>query len=327
MNKTSHMAALAPTSVPTAVVFAYSEVGVRCLRVLLDAGVRVPLVITHSDDPSETRWFGSVAELAADYGLTCVAPDNPNSPEFLAFASKLVGRPDLLFSFYYRRMLSSPWLTLPASGAFNMHGSLLPKYRGRAPVNWAVIHGERETGATMHVMNERPDDGAIVDQFTVPILGDDTAREVFNKVVVAAELVLARSLPHLIDGSVLLTPQDLSCGSYFGARRPQDGRIPISANVLQIHDLVRALAPPFPSAFFMKDSQRVFIERTRHAVPPSGAPNGQLRLWSDGSALWLMSADGGALQVLAARIEGEPGLLDAAGFQRRFEASCIHADA
>lgn len=326
MIKPTGMPALAPAQTPSAVVFAYSEVGVRCLRVLLDAGVRVPLVVTHRDDPSETRWFASVAELAADHGLTCVAPDEANSPEFLAFAREVVGRPDFLFSFYYRRMLRSPWLTLPTSGAFNMHGSLLPKYRGRAPVNWAVIHGERETGATLHAMTERPDNGAIVDQCAVPILGDDTARDVFNKVVVAAELVLARCLPRLIDGTAVLTPQDLSRGSYFGARRPEDGRIPLDANVLQIHDLVRALAPPFPGAFFLKDARRVFIERTRRAAPPSGAPGGQLRLWSDGAALWLLPATGGALQVLAARMEGETTLLDAAGFQRRFEGGCIHAD-
>jgi methionyl-tRNA formyltransferase len=324
--KTPGMPAPAPTQGPSAVVFAYGDVGIRCLRVVLDAGVRVPLVITHRDDPGETRWFGSVAELAADHGLPCVAPDDPNSPEFLASASALVGRPNLLFSFYYRRMLSRPWLRLPASGAFNMHGSLLPKYRGRAPVNWAVIHGERETGATLHVMNEKPDNGAIVDQCAVPILGDDTARDVFNKVVVAAELVLARCLPRLIDGTAAFTPQDLSRGDYFGARRPEDGRIPIDANVLRIHDLVRALAPPFPRAFFMKDARRVFIERTRHAAPPPGAPSGQLRLWSDGTTLWLMSADGGALQVLAARMEGETISLDAAAFQRRFEGGCIHAD-
>jgi methionyl-tRNA formyltransferase len=320
------MPALAPIQGPTAVVFAYSEVGVRCLRVLLDAGVRVPLVVTHRDDPSETRWYASVAELAADHGLTCVAPDDPNSPEFLAFASEVVGRPDLLFSFYYRRMLASPWLSLPVRGAFNMHGSLLPKYRGRAPVNWAVIHGERETGATLHAMNERPDHGAIVDQCAVPILGDDTARDVFDKVVVAAEVVLARCLPRLVDGTAVLTPQDLTRGSYFGARRPEDGRIPNDASVIQIHNLVRALAPPFPGAFFMKDARRVFIERTRHAAPPSGAPDGQLLLWSDGAALWLISADGGALRVMAARIEGETTFLDAAAVRRRFDGGCIHAD-
>lgn len=321
------LSAPAATELASAVVFAYSEVGVRCLRVLLDAGVRVPLVITHRDDPNETRWYASVAELAAEHGLPCVAPDDPNSREFLAFASGAVGRVDLLFSFYYRRMLRSPWLSLPARGAFNMHGSLLPKYRGRAPVNWAVIHGERETGATLHAMTEKPDNGAVVGQCAVPILGDDTARDVFDKVVVAAELVLARCLPRLVDGSAVLTPQDSSRASYFGARRPEDGRIPGGANAQQIHDLVRALAPPFPGAFFMQHARRVFIERTRHAAPPPGAPLGRLRLWSDGAALWLLPADGGALQVLAARLEGEASLLDAAEVRRRFEGGCIDADA
>lgn len=317
----------APASGPSAIVFAYSEVGVRCLRVLLDAGVRVPLVVTHPDDPHETRWFASVAELAAEHGLACVAPDEPNSPGFLAFAREVAGRPTWLFSFYYRRMLAREWLALPGSGAFNMHGSLLPKYRGRAPVNWAVIHGERETGATLHVMDERPDHGAIVDRCAVPILGDDTARDVFGKVVVAAEVVLARCLPRLIDGTAEPTPQDVSRGSYFGARRPEDGRIPADANVRQVHDLVRALAPPFPRAFLLHDGRRVFIERTRHAAAPSGAPPGRLRLWSDGKGLWLLSADGGALKVLAARIDGEPAGLDPAGFHHRFEGGCLHADA
>ena len=315
------------TPTPSAIVFAYSDVGVRCLRVLLDAGVHVPLVVTHRDDPAETRWFGSVAELAAEHGLTCVAPDDPNTPEFLAFACEKAGRPEFLFSFYYRRMLAGPWLTVPGCGAFNLHGSLLPKYRGRAPVNWAVIHGERETGATLHVMNEKPDNGAIVDQCAVPILGDDTARDVFNKVVVAAEIVLARSLLQLIEGSARFTLQDLSLGRYFGARRPEDGRIPNDANVRQIHDLVRALAPPYPGAFVLVGGQRVFVERTRHAPAPPGAPGQGLRLWSDGATLWLLAADGGALRVLVARCEGDTAPLDAVGFESRFAGACLHADA
>jgi methionyl-tRNA formyltransferase len=326
MSSGAGMAAPSTADAPSAVVFAYGDVGVRCLCVLLDAGVRVPLVVTHRDDPGETRWFASVAELAADHGLSCAAPEDANSPEFLAWAGELVGRPTLLFSFYYRRMLSSPWLMLPASGAFNMHGSLLPKYRGRAPVNWAVIHGERETGATLHAMTAKPDNGAIVDQCAVPILGDDTAREVFDKVLVAAELVLARSLPRLIDGTAVLTPQNLALGSYFGARRPEDGRIPVDASARRIHDLVRALAPPFPGAFFVAGGRRVFVERTRHAAAPLAAPCGPLRLCSDGAALWLLAADGGALQVLAARMEGEAAALDAAGFQQRFDGGGLHAD-
>ena len=318
---------LTRTHGPSAIVFAYSDVGVRCLRVLLDAGVQVPLVVTHRDDPAETRWFGSVAELAAEHGLLCVAPDDPNTPEMLAFAEDKASHPDFLFSFYYRRMLAGPWLTLPRVGAFNLHGSLLPKYRGRAPVNWAVIHGERETGATLHVMNEKPDNGAIVDQCAVPILGDDTAREVFEKVVVAAEIVLTRSLPRLTDGSARFTPQDLSQGRYFGARRPEDGRIRTGANARQIHDLVRALAPPYPGAFAWLGGQRIFVERTRHAAAPQGAPGQGLRLCSDGATLWLLTADGGALRVLAARCEGDTTPLDAVGFESRFAGTCLHADA
>jgi methionyl-tRNA formyltransferase len=309
----------------SAIVFAYHNVGVRCLRVLLDAGIEVPLVVTHADAPGESLWFDSVAALAAEQGLRCAAPADPHEPALLAAAR--AAAPDFVFSFYYRQMLGREWLALPRLGAFNMHGSLLPQYRGRAPVNWAVIHGERETGASLHAMNDKPDNGALVDQCAVPILGDDTAREVLDKVVVAAEIVLARSLPRLIDGSAQLTPQDLSQGRTFGARRPEHGRIPNDANAQQAHNLVRALAPPYPPAFVLIDGQRIFIERTRHATTPPGITGRGLRLLCDGAALWLLTADGAALRVLAARCEGDPTALDACRFERRFASRCVNADA
>lgn len=293
---------------------------------LLDAGVQVPLVVTHRDDPGENVWFASVAELAEEHRLPCLTPDDPNAPAFVASVRDQVGQTDFLFSFYYRQMLKASWLTGPRLGAFNMHGSLLPKYRGRAPVNWAVIQGERETGATLHVMNEKPDNGAIVDQCAVPILGDDTAREVFGKVVVAAEIVLARSVPRLIDRTARLTPQDLSQGSYFGGRRPEDGRIPVDSSARQAHDLVRALASPYPGAFVLLRGQRVFVDRTRHAAPPPRAPGQGLRLFSDGAALWLLVADGSALRVLAARCDGDAAPLDAAAFEKRFAGRCLPVD-
>ena len=307
-----------------AIVFAYHDVGVRCLRAVLDAGIEVPLVVTHRDAPSETIWFGSVEAVAAEHGLHCVTPDDPHTPELLALAQQAA--PDFLFSFYYRQMLRSPWLTLPRRGAFNMHGSMLPAYRGRAPVNWAVIHGERETGATLHRMNEKPDNGAIVDQQAVPILGDDTAHEVFAKVVVAAELVLVRSLPKLLDGSAVEIVQDLSRGAYFGGRRPEDGRIPPQATAAQVHDLVRALAPPYPGAFLHLGGRQVFIDRTRHAGPGPRASEPSISLHSDGEHLWLQTADGGRLQVLAARsADGSP--LDASTFIQRFGDGPVAADA
>ncbi|MBU2410234.1 MAG: formyltransferase [Gammaproteobacteria bacterium] len=315
----------AQRAAPRAVVFAYHDVGVRCLRALIDAGVEIPLVVTHEDSPGENIWFGSVAEVAKEHGLKYVHPADPHDSALIETAR--AASPDFLFSFYYRQMLRREWLDLPARGAFNMHGSLLPQYRGRAPVNWAIIHGARETGATLHRMNEKPDNGAIVDQCAVPILGDDTAREVFAKVTVAAEIVMARSLPGLVEGTAAERPQDLSQGAYFGGRRPEDGRIPTDASARQIHDLVRALAPPYPPAFLDIGSQRIFIERTLRAERPGTAPGSGLRLLADpaseGAALWLIAADGSGLRVLAARCDGDASTLDAAQFESRFGSRCV----
>ena len=110
-------------------------------------------------------------------------------------------------------------------GALNMHGSLLPKYRGRVPINWAVINGETETGATLHYMTAKPDAGDIVGQQAVAIGPDETAAHVFRKVTAAAAQVLDRHLPGLIAGTAPRIVQDLKAGAYFGGRKPADGRI------------------------------------------------------------------------------------------------------
>ncbi len=229
-----------------AVVFAYHNVGYRCLSVLLAHGVEVALVVTHRDNPKENIWFDSVQTLAELHGIPVITPENPNAPEVVEQIRAL--RPDFFFSFYYREMLKPALLQIPACGALNMHGSLLPKYRGRVPVNWAIIHGETETGATLHYMTEKPDNGDVVAQQAVPILPDDTAHEVFQKVTVAAELALNAVLPALLAGTAPRFPQDLSQGAYFGGRKPEDGVIDWSQSAVQIHNLVRAVAPPYPGA-------------------------------------------------------------------------------
>ena len=244
-----------------AVVFAYHDVGVRCLKTVLSGDVEVPLVVTVPDDPHERQWYANVAATAQDYGLTVIAPAEANSLELERTLSEI--RPDFIFSFYYRSLLGAPLLRAARLGALNMHGSLLPKFRGRAPVNWAILKGERETGATLHYMLERADAGDIVDQLAVPILEDDEAREVFAKVTVAAETILARSLPALIEGRAPRRPQPLEPQQYFGRRRPEDGRIDWRWPARQIHDLVRAVAPPFPGAFAQVGAQRWQIHRTR----------------------------------------------------------------
>ncbi len=235
-----------PNSESSAVVFAYHNVGVRCLSVLLAQGVEVKLVVTHRDNPMENIWFESVAELAALHGIPVITPDNPNTPEVVEQIRAL--QPDFFFSFYYREMLKAQLLAIPTQGALNMHGSLLPKYRGRVPVNWAIICGETETGSTLHYMTEKPDNGDIVAQQGVPILPDDTALQVFQKVTVAAEMALNEALPALLAGNAKAVKQDLSLGGYFGGRKAEDGVINWSQSAQQIHNLVRAVAPPYPGA-------------------------------------------------------------------------------
>jgi methionyl-tRNA formyltransferase len=284
-----------------AIVFAYQNVGVRCLKVLLAHGIDVPLVVTHADDPGETRWFGSVAATAAEYGIASITPVDPNEAGIVARIASL--RHDFIFSFYYRRILGLAMLALPPNGALNMHGSLLPKFRGRAPVNWAVLAGERETGATLHYMTDKADRGDIVAQTAVPILPDDTAREVFDKVTVAAEMTLDRTLPALLAGTAPRVPQDPAHGSYFGGRRPEDGIIDWNRDAIAIHNLVRAVAPPYPGAFTAIGGTPARILRTR--VAQIGATRTQTpTLELNGKNLVAHCGGGGVLEVLALEVDG-----------------------
>jgi methionyl-tRNA formyltransferase len=289
--------------VTTAVVFAYSEVGVRCVRELLAQGIKIPLLFSHADDPAEAQWFGSVADLAREKGLTLVTPDSPNTAEWQARAAAM--HPDFVFSFYYRHMLDQAWLSLPRLGALNIHGSLLPKYRGRAPVHWAIIHGEALSGASLHYMVEKPDAGALVDQEAVPILENDTALEVSMKVAAAAATVLRRSLPLLIAGTAPSRPLDLGSGSYYGRRKPEDGRIDWRQGARAIHDLVRAVAPPFPGAFTDVNGCRLGVLETRLDTQPASYPAQTPCLYAAGGQWYADCADGRRLKIVQLTANGE----------------------
>ncbi len=302
-----------------AVVFAYHNVGCRCLNVLLANGVDVALVVTHRDNPKETIWFDSVQKLAELHGIPVITPDNPNTPEVVAQIRAL--QPDFFFSFYYREMLKRELLEIPGRGGLNMHGSLLPKYRGRVPVNWAIIHGETETGATLHYMTEKPDNGDIVAQQAVPILPNDTAFEVFQKVTVAAEMALNGVMPALLAGTVRAVKQDLSKGAYFGGRKAEDGVIDWLQSPLQIHNLVRAVAPPYPGATTQLLGKPMRILQTLVA---EGAAQGKPAFFvKEGKAY--ASCGGGLLRVVRFELDGVE--MSAADFAaqhgtNKFEFNC-----
>jgi len=229
------------------IVLAYHNIGCRGLESLLRNGFKVTAVFTHKDDPQENIWFDSVAEFAASKNIPVFAPDDINHPLWIQRIKDM--KPDIIFSFYYRNMVKPAVLDIPSYGCLNLHGSLLPKYRGRCPVNWVLVNGEKETGVTLHYMTPKPDDGDIVDQKKIAISDDDTARTLHGKLAGVSADLLDEILPQIKAGTAPRRPQDHSQATYYGGRRPKDGEIDWSMSSEEIHNLVRAVTQPYPGAF------------------------------------------------------------------------------
>jgi len=277
------------------VVCAYHNVGYRCIRELLGQGAQISLIFTHEDSPTEEIWFQSVAELAEQHGIPCLTSDI-NLPENVERVRAIA--PAFIFSFYYRNMISAEVLAIPRLGALNLHGSYLPRYRGRVPVNWAVINGETETGATLHYMVEKPDAGDIVAQERVAIAFSDTARDVFGKVADAAVAVIARAWPLLRSEQAPRIAMDLSAGCYCRGRKPADGLIDWTKSAVQIYNLIRGVTHPYPGAFTYLDGKKVFIWQA-WPVEGRGEPGRML------SQSPLLAATGqGALEIRTLQLEG-----------------------
>ena len=307
----------------SAVVFAYSEVGFRCLRELLDAGVRVPLVFTHADRPGETQWFQSVERLARERGVEVVTAADPNIEPWIERLARIA--PEYVFAFYYRSMLAERLLATARWGALNMHGSLLPKYRGRAPINWAILQGETETGATLHYMVRKPDAGPIVASEAVPIGSDDTALTVSMAVAEAAAHLLRACLPRLAEGPPAATPMNLEAGSYFGARTAEDGRIDWDWPAARVHALIRAVAPPFPGAFTDLDAQRLLFVRSLWTGEAAAHPDAAPCLYAEGDGrLHVDCRDGVRLAVTHITVNGRT--LDARDFARQYGRGPLRLD-
>jgi UDP-4-amino-4-deoxy-L-arabinose formyltransferase/UDP-glucuronic acid dehydrogenase (UDP-4-keto-hexauronic acid decarboxylating) len=258
-----------------AIVLAYHDIGCTGIESLLEHGFEIVGVLTHADDPHETVWFRSVAELAARRGLPVFAPKDPNHPLWVQKIRELA--PDVLFSFYYREMLSDELLAVAKKGCFNLHGSLLPAYRGRAPANWAILNGETETGVTLHHIVSRPDAGDIVGQRRVPITPTDDARTLNIKLADAAGELLGQTLPLIRAGTAPRIPQDESAASYFGRRTPADGAIDWRKPAADVVNLVRAVTRPYPGAFTYTRSTKILVwqaEALKNAPP--GTPPGRV---------------------------------------------------
>ena len=239
------------------VVFAYHDIGCAGIEALLNSGFDIAAVFTHADDPKENAFYASVAQLCANKGIPVHAPEDANHPLWIERIAKL--DPEYIFSFYYRNLLSEPLLALAKKGAFNLHGSLLPRYRGRAPANWVLVNGETETGVTLHRMVKRADAGAIVAQQRVAIERSDTGLTLHAKLRTAASDLLRDTLPNMLQGNITETPQDESKATVFGRRTPADGKLVWAKPAEELFNLVRAVTRPYPGAFCAVGEHKLIV--------------------------------------------------------------------
>ena len=284
-----------------AVVFAYHNMGIAGLEALVKHGFDIAAVFTHEDDPDENCWFGSVKDWAVKKNITVYTAEEVNEPQWI---TKITGlRPDIIFSFYYRKMICREILEIPRLGAFNLHGSLLPAYRGRCPVNWVLINGEKRTGVTLHYMIDKPDAGDIVGQKAVAIDFPDTAKTLYDKLCGAAKELLGELLPLIKTGEIPGHKQDLKAGSYYGGRRPEDGRIDWSKSAHDIYNLIRGVTEPYPGAFaLLENGEKLIIWWAEPVKANVSKVPGEVEIGTENIRVY---AGKGAIELMDIEVQGK----------------------
>lgn len=280
-----------------AVVFAYHEIGYACLEELLRSGIEVAALFTHTDDPAEEIWFRRPRTLADERNIPLFENEDLRNPTRLEYIRRL--EPDYFFSFYYRNMLPKEALAIPRIAAMNLHGSLLPKFRGRCPVNWVLIEGEKKTGVTLHIMEAKPDAGDIVAQQEVTIAFEDTAHTLALKLVDASRTVMRDTMPLLEAANFERRPQT-GASSYYGARSPDDGVIDWSKGADDIYNLTRAVTHPYPGAFTFLEGKRLLVWK---ALPEAGATDQPVGTIVSTEPLRVQTGSGW-LRILCAQLHG-----------------------
>ncbi|MCF8054662.1 MAG: formyltransferase [Deltaproteobacteria bacterium] len=297
------------------VAFAYHDVGIVGLESLTATGNDILHIFSHEDDPRELVWFGSVVAWAKERKISCSCPTSINDGEVMEIIKSL--NPDAIFSFYYRNMIGEAILAIPPLGAYNLHGSLLPQYRGRVPINWALINGEKETGVTLHHMVVRADAGDIVAQRAFPIAEDDTALTLYQKLCLEARVLLQEFVPLIATKTAPRIKQDLSKGGYYGKRTPEDGRIDWEQGARSIYNLIRAVTHPYPGAFcFLSSGEKMLVWWARPCGEDhSTAGAGEVLLQN--GAVCVGTGGGGLVQLEEIEIAG--GIMNTHEIFRFFE--------
>ena len=281
------------------VFFGYGAMGYEGLSSLLKGGKPVVAVFTHRDQEDERQWFPSVAELAKEWGIPVYFGEELSKKELTQVVRQFA--PGVILSVYYRRLIPSSVLKLAKYGAYNLHGSLLPRYRGCSPANWQILHGEFRSGLTLHLMEAKADTGPIVAQMAVPVDYRDTAFSLYGKQLRSVERLLHQFWQALEQNRLEFIPQEHRLASYFGRRFPEDGRIDWRKSAPEIDRLVRAVTHPYPGAFTTLYGQKLYIWES---YPYGGPDRPAGELIAPTARGFLVATGGGWLEVLSCQWEG-----------------------
>lgn len=245
---------------------------VPSLRMLLEEGYEVVAVVTQPDRPQgrkKTLAPSPVKEAALELGLPVLQPERMRRPE--AVAELAAYEPDLIVTAAYGQILPKSVLELPKNGCVNVHGSLLPKYRGGAPIQRCIINGEKVTGVTLMYMAEGLDTGDMISRVEVPIEDEDTSGTMFGKLSIAGRDLLKAEMPRLAAGRVEATVQDDSEATYAPNLSREDERIDWTAGSLATYNRIRGLVP-FSGAFTLWNDETFKVWAA--AKPDNGSPAG-----------------------------------------------------
>ena len=254
-------------------LFGFQTWGYRVLEALLKSEHEVVLVVTHprSDHVYESIWSDSVEDLARSKGVSVLVKDRPDHEVVVALTDT-----DVMVACNWRTWIPPEVFSCPRLGALNVHDSLLPRYAGFAPLNWAIVNGETEVGVTAHVMDERLDRGDIILQWNVPVGPRDTATDMFHATLEMMGPITLEALGHLEHGSGERIPQDMSQATFFHKRSVEDSLIDWTWPAVDIANLVRAQSDPYPNAYTFAAGRRLRILQASVTTDRCGGTAGRV---------------------------------------------------
>lgn len=285
------------------------EFAVEQLKRLLETGHEICGVFTQPDKPKNRGMkmtFSPVKEYALTHGLEVYQPTKMRDGNALAIVREL--QPELIVVAAYGRILPEDILTLPPFGSINVHSSVLPKYRGAAPINWAILDGQKETGVTIMYMTRDLDAGDIVCSKKTDIMPDEDARELTHRLALLGADALEDAIEKIADGTAVRTPQDHSASTYAPMLSKDLSPMDWTRSAQALHDQVRGLIP-WPCASMELGGKKVKVFKTRMGGEINAAAG--TILTADKQGLEIACGDGHSLWILELQAEGGKRMMSA----------------